>query len=146
MPNSNKYIAPVLTSEDIEIDPAAPGTVIRYAMAIEAGLNVFGATIMLLYPSEVLSYMVTKPSANTAASAALAQWLGALTCGLAVQLLCAIRNTRGAIESRRAVYYTLGAGEGFLIPLLLWQASSISTEKGLTSNALAVCARCYFQR
>ena len=122
----------------------------RYAMALEAGLNVFGATLMLLYPSQLLSYMVaTKPPvAITGASATLVQWLGALTCGLAVPLLCAIPNTRGAIESRRVVYYTLGAGEGFLVPLLLWQAafsgSSSGIDGGLTPKALTVCAAVLF--
>jgi hypothetical protein len=90
MPNPNQYIVAGLTSEDIEIDPTASGTVISYAMAIKAGLNVFGVSIMLMYPSRILSYMVTKPSESDAAPAALVQWLGALTCGLAVPLLCAI--------------------------------------------------------
>jgi hypothetical protein len=88
-------------------------------MTIEAGLNVFGASIMLMYPSRILSYMVTNPSESKVASAALVQWLGALTCGLAVPLLRAIPNTRGAIESRRTVYFTLGAGEALLNPIML---------------------------
>jgi len=142
MSSSNKHIEPVLTSSAVEIDPTSPGTVIRYAMAFEAGLNIFGATIMLTYPSQILSYMVNKPSANTAASAQLLQWLGALTAGLAVPLLCALPNTREAIESRRTVYYTLGAGEGFLIPLFLWQASAADT--GLSPTALGICAAVLF--
>lgn len=116
----------------------------RYAMALEAGLNVFGATAMLMYPLHTLSFMVTKPSESTAASAALVQWLGALTCGLAVPLLCALPNTRGAIESRRVVYYTLGAGEGCLVPLFLWQAYGNGTATGLTPKALMVCASVLF--
>jgi hypothetical protein len=99
MPTPNKSIARGLTSGDIEIDPTASGKVIRYAMAIEAGLSLFGASIMLMYTSGILSYVVTNPSGSTAASAALVQWLGALTCGLAVPLLYAIPSTRGAVES-----------------------------------------------
>jgi hypothetical protein len=45
----------------MEFDPSVPGTVIRCTLAIEAGLNILGATITPTYPSLILSYMVTKP-------------------------------------------------------------------------------------
>lgn len=48
--HSEEYIQPTLASVSVEIDPAAKGTPVRYALAIEAVLNVLGATWMVVFP------------------------------------------------------------------------------------------------
>jgi len=136
----SKYITPsAMSSDPVELDPSADGTVMRYALVTEAAFNIIGATGMMLYPSEFLSLMVTNQSQVTAASASLMQWLGGLVYGLTVPLLLCLPNTRTAIESRPTVYHTLLAGEGVLIPLLMYQASA-SPSFGLTWKALFVCS------
>lgn len=130
-----RYIVPSISSDPVQVDPAAPGTVMRYALAIEAGFNIVGATGMILYPSRFLSPMVTNQSQVSAASASLVQWVGGLLFVLTVPILLCTPNTRRAIESRPTVYYTLLAGEGTLIPILLYQAAA-APDSGLTPKAL----------
>jgi len=42
--HSEEYVQPRLASVPVENDPAAKGTPVRYALAIEAVSNVLGAT------------------------------------------------------------------------------------------------------
>ena len=56
--HSEEHIQPTLASVPVEIDPAVKGTLVRYALAIEAVLN-------------VLNLMVTKPSDITLTSVVL---------------------------------------------------------------------------
>jgi hypothetical protein len=134
MPSSN-YISQANPSPAVEVDPTAPGTFIRYAMAIEGTLNILAGVPMLFYPSIFLSLMAKSPAVYTSVSpsTAMFQWIGALILGITPQLFLALPNTRRAIESRRMVYISLGAGELALIPLFLWQASR---DSGFTSTAL----------
>jgi hypothetical protein len=128
MPNP---IYSMTNASTVEIDPSSPGTIIRCAMAIEGVFNIFGATMMLLYPATLLSYAIAgvasfadNRSVKTCVTPALismVQWLGALILGLTPQLFLSIPNTRQAIESRRLVYLTLGAGELGLAAVILWQ-------------------------
>lgn len=136
--SANKYVMLSTSSPSVQVDPAAPGTFIRYAMAIEGSLNILGGISMLAMPAKLLGYMTTSPLEVTDSAVSLIQWLGALTLGLTPQLFLAIPNTRAAMESRRMVYYTLGAGELALIPLFIWQASKSDGETGITSKALIV--------
>ncbi|TKA78062.1 hypothetical protein B0A49_03518 [Cryomyces minteri] len=138
------YIQPTLASVPVEIDPSAPGTVIRYALAIEAAANIFGGTAMVFFPSQVLSLMVTKTSFINPTTESLVQWLGALVYGLTVPVLLAIPNTRRGIESRQTVYYTLLGGEGTLIPTFLWHMTRNSgfTYKSLVASAVVLAATC----
>jgi hypothetical protein len=69
--HSEEYIQPTLASVPIEIDPAAKGTLVRYTLAIEAVLNVLGATWMVVFPENFLNLMVTKPSDITPTFVAL---------------------------------------------------------------------------
>lgn len=136
---SNNYVLPAITSPIVEMDPTAPGTFIRRAMFIEGCLNIFGGVSMLMMPSTILSWMVSSPKGEiTPTATALIQWLGALVLGLTQQLFLAIPNTRGAVESRPMVYYTLGAGELALIPLFVWQALGPEDASGITRRALMV--------
>ncbi|GAB7348004.1 hypothetical protein MBLNU459_g5501t1 [Dothideomycetes sp. NU459] len=119
---ANRYVVPSLATP-VEMDPSAPGTIVRRAMVIEALFNI-GTLPLLLYPKEMLSYVVTRPSEITDTAATMAQLFSTLVVGaLTPLLLLGVPNTRSAIESRRTIYYTLGAGEAFLIPYFLYQAT-----------------------
>ena len=135
-----KFNTPDITGSPLaRLDPSHPGTVIRYAFAIEAIANIIGGTCMLLYPASLLSLAVANPVLDVnRTSTALLQWLGCLVFGLTPQLVLGLANTRSAIESRPMVYLTLLAGEGFLIPMFFWQAVSAGSS-GITPRALMVC-------
>jgi len=129
-PSKSEYTSPSF-SADVELDPSAPGTVFRNAAMIEAFMNVFGGLTMLAFPVQCLkfvchSYTITPTATN------FIQWIGGLTLALTPQLLLAIPNTRGSIESRRSAYTTLLAGEAAIIPLIMLHGSNTQ----MTSNSL----------
>lgn len=108
----------------------------RYALGIESALNLLGCTGMLLFPSHILSLLVTTPAEITATALSVTQWVGALGYALTAPMLLALPNTRRGIESRATVYVSLAAGEMMLAPLLLWQALGKSEGSGMTRRAL----------
>lgn len=126
---------------------------IQLALALEAGANIFGATLMLLYPCPILASLSSppfcsasnpNPTAVSATSIQLLRWLAALVYGLTPQLLLALPNQKGARDKRWTVYVTLGAGEGALMVVMLWQAvmrkeGEGEGEGGLTRRALLGC-------
>lgn len=136
--SSNKYITLSSSSSTVEMDPTTPGTFIRYAMAIEGALNILGALPMLLIPATLLHHITTSPLEVIDTSVALLQWIGALILGITPQLFLAIPNTRTAIESRRMVYLTLGAGELSLPAVFMLQAYGSNAGVRITRNALVL--------
>lgn len=131
-----KYITPSLR-QPVKVDPAASGTIIRYALVVEVGLNLFMGTALVVFPRWLLSPAMTEPSTLTPISISICQWVGAIIFAFSIQVALVIPNTRGAIESRRLVYWTLLAGEGFLVPLFLYQALW-ATSFGLRHEFLVV--------
>lgn len=122
-------------SSPVELDPSAPGTVVRRAFALEALLNLFTLPL-LFYPKSILSHVVDDPATITPITELLAQVFAVLVVGaLTPALLLGFPNTRQAIESRRAVYYVLGYGEFALILLLAWHALSGWEKRGLSQWA-----------
>ncbi|KAL8811574.1 MAG: hypothetical protein Q9223_002093 [Gallowayella weberi] len=112
---------------------------IQIALALEAGLNIFGGTIMLLFPHRILAAITANASSNSPSTStqallatstpfasptavALLQWLGVLVYALTPQLLLALPDGRGAVDKRWICYITLGAGEGALMLIMAWQA------------------------
>jgi len=122
---------------------------IQLALALESGANIFGATIMLLFPRPILTSLTSAPSRTAShpnppsvspTTIQLLQWLAVLVYGLTPQLLLALPNQRGARDKRWTAYVTLGAGEGALIAVMLWQAlRGEQAEGGLTRRALGGC-------
>ncbi|KAL8636528.1 MAG: hypothetical protein Q9228_006088 [Teloschistes exilis] len=122
---------------------------IQIALALEAGLNICGATLMLLFPRPILAYLSSAPSRTASdpnpssvspTTIQLLRWLAALVYGLTPQLLLALPSSRGARDKRWIVYITLGAGEGALIVMMLLQALLRQKgEGGLTRRALLGC-------
>ncbi|MCJ1392170.1 hypothetical protein MMC18_005037 [Xylographa bjoerkii] len=129
-----KYALPTTISRPIALDPSAPGTIMRSALLIEALSNILGAIPMIFLTRPLLSLI--SPSTPSPLAVSLTQWLGGLICGLAAPLLLAYPNTKRAMESRTTVYWTLGAGEGALVPLMLWQYMKEGQESGLPGGFL----------
>ena len=106
-------------------------------MFVEGCLDILAGVCMLAMPSTLLEWMASLPKGEiTSTVTAVFQWLGALFLGLTPQLFLAILNTRGAIESRPMVYYTLGAGDLVIVPLFMWQAWGAEGGSGITRKAL----------
>ncbi|MCJ1290310.1 hypothetical protein MMC34_001846 [Xylographa carneopallida] len=133
-PPTPKYVLPTTISRPINLDPSAPGTIVRSALLIEALSNILGAIPMVFLTRPLLSLISSAAPSPLAIS--LTQWLGGLVCGLAAPLLLAYPNTKRAMESRTTVYLTLGAGEGVLIPVMLWQYMSEGQGSGLPGGFL----------
>lgn len=121
---------------------------IQLALALEATANIFGATCMLLFPHSILSYVTARPSSASLqnqnpdqAAIDLFRWVGAIVYGLTPQLLLALPDSKGASDRRWIAYVTLGAGEGALMAVMLWQALMMEGEEGggITKKALLGC-------
>ncbi|MCJ1409938.1 hypothetical protein MMC19_004022 [Ptychographa xylographoides] len=129
-PSIPTYNIPTTSSTRIQLDPANPGTIIRYAFAVEAFFNIFGAIPMLFTPARLLSNLTVDPVTPLACS--LTQWLGALVLSLTVPLLLCLPNTKRAVESRPTVYWTLGAGEAAAVVVMLVQLANGGNGFGIT--------------
>ncbi|OCK75303.1 hypothetical protein K432DRAFT_362334 [Lepidopterella palustris CBS 459.81] len=133
-----KYISPSLR-KPVKVDPAASGVIIRYAIAIEVVLNVSIAIFVAVFPKALFSPVVTDPSTITTTTISICQWIGTIIVAFTIQLILVLPNTRGALESRRLVYWTLLAGECCLVPIFLSQSVS-STEGGFSRKFLEITA------
>ncbi|KAH0386761.1 hypothetical protein E4T50_13543 [Aureobasidium sp. EXF-12298] len=132
------YIDPTSNSGsgDIEVDPNAPGGVMRFALGFETMANVIGGTWMVFFPRSFLSMLVNSPSDMTPIAVTWTQVTGALVYALATPLVLAIPNTRRGIESRVPTYYTLSAGEVGVTAVTLYKAFVHGDDSGWSRNAL----------
>ena len=80
------------------------------------------ALAMTLFPRWLLGPIVMHPSTINSTTISICLWIGTIILAFTTQIILAIPNTRSAIESRRLVYWTLLAGECFLVSLFLYQA------------------------
>jgi hypothetical protein len=83
------YRTMTAVSQPVQVDPSAPGTVIRYLMAFEGTMNILAGIPILLAPAAVLSYLVEAPSEISELSKSLTQCLGAMIVGITPQLFLA---------------------------------------------------------
>ncbi|KAG9689473.1 hypothetical protein KCU95_g8009, partial [Aureobasidium melanogenum] len=132
------YISPTSNSGsgDIEVDPSAPGSVMRFALGFETVANVVGGTWMVFFPQSFLGMLVNSPSDMTPTAVTWTQVTGALVYALAAPLVLAFPNSRRGIESRAPAYYTLGAGEVGVTAVTLYKAFADGGDSGWTKNAL----------
>lgn len=130
-----QYTFPTTTSHSVALDPSAPGTIMRYALATEATSNVLGAIPMIFLPRTLLLFV--SPSQEPSYLAiSLTQWLGALVLGLTAPLVLAYPNTRRGLETRPTVYWTLGVGEAAATGVMLWQYLSKGEGSGMKEGFL----------
>jgi hypothetical protein len=132
-----RYITPSFRRR-VQMDPTAPGTIIRYALAIEIALNIFMGTSLLFCPSWLLTPTLSNHSSLNATTITICQWVGAIILASTIQVVLLLPNTRAAIECRKLVYWMLLAGEGCLVPLFLWQAIRGGEAVGFTRQFLLI--------
>jgi hypothetical protein len=115
--NDSKLPYIYLNAKDHEM----PST-IQYALGLEALVNVASATAIIFYPNFCLLkafprsiLTITIPASTTT----LFQICGTLIYTLTAPLLLSIPDGPHAAYTRRVTYYTLGAGEVFMIALFL---------------------------
>lgn len=124
----------------LKLSKTHTGTIIRSAFALECAANVLFASTVILYPDWALESMVRSPQFITPTTTFLLQTTGTMLYALSVPLAACLPNTPRAVSSRRIVYYTLGAGEMFLIPLMVYKAvtgEDTGLERGTLWSAVA---------
>jgi hypothetical protein len=106
------------------VDPAAPGTIVRNAIAFEAIFTAASGAYLIFFPRHFLvRSMGAAATQVTTTAIQQAQQYG--SCMVLVGGLAAvfIPNTRTVFEARPMLYRALGAFEVFLyIPLMVYQA------------------------
>jgi hypothetical protein len=132
------YIDPTSSANSgpVEVDPSAPGSVMRYALGFETMANAIGGTWMVFFPQTFLSMLVNSSSDITPTAVTWTQVTGALVYALATPLILGIPNTRRGIESRAPTYYTLAAGEVGVVAVALYKAFVFGDDSGWSRNAL----------
>lgn len=115
-------------------------TIIQTAFLAEALLNIPGIIASIIFPSATLNLLLvsTIPSSFNPTSILLTRALGVMFLALTPPLLLAYPNTTDAAGKRRIVYWTLGLGEGCLVPLLLWEAFRASDEEKVMGVGVGV--------
>lgn len=121
---------------------------IQTAFFVEALVNVPAIVSLLFYPRSILrpalatNSIVSAPELNQSTTL-IARCLGVLILALTPQLLLALPDSKDCVGKRKLVYWTLGVGEGGLIPLFLWEAFRERGPEelgGFTTRAALVCA------
>lgn len=123
-------------------------TTIQKAFVLEALINCPAILALIFYPRATLSYALIAPLSTelNATTLFLARCAGVLILALTPQLLLAVPDDENCAGKRKTVYFTLGAGEAGLIPLLLWEAyRATDSEKlvgagGFSRNAALLSA------
>lgn len=112
-------------------------SIIQYALIFESLANVYGGTVALLAPKWCIAGMLgPREAANPSPSTlTLVQGFGAMVYALTVPLILSLPDGPQAKAVRAITYYTLGAGELFLIPLLLVKAKQ-DPASGFKSDVL----------
>ncbi|WVQ63780.1 uncharacterized protein L199_001934 [Kwoniella botswanensis] len=96
------------------------GPVVRKVFLLEAFLNLLSLPL-ITNTRTVLSYLLRNPAHINASSILFARLFGGIIIGgLTTGLLYGAAH----IPSRRAVYWTLGMGEVFLIPILALESTN----------------------
>jgi hypothetical protein len=137
MAGGSAYQLSGLGNQAVEVDPSAPGTVVRVALLIESLGNIPFAVACLAYPRQFMAYFVVNPSDITPVSVSFLQLVGTSTIMLTFLMWAVIPNTRSGIESRRPVYYALLAAETMMLSLWYYQGWVLGEEgSGLQKDGL----------
>ncbi|KAF2120864.1 hypothetical protein BDV96DRAFT_279089 [Lophiotrema nucula] len=120
----------------ITIDPQAPGTNFRIALAVESALNIGFAAYILIDPTTALKFLAADTSLINPLAKSVISLMGISTFIITVPMLISIQNTRRGIESRVPTYYLLGAGELLFIALFTYLGIKGEKETGISSKAL----------
>lgn len=137
MASASIYQAAGGGNQAIELDPSAPGTIIRWAIILEGILNIPFAVACLLYPRTFLSKFFVNSSDATPAAASLIQLIGVSTFMISFWFCAAIPNTRSGLENRKPAYYAIASAEVMMISLWVWQGWVLGEERsGVSKQSL----------
>ncbi|GIZ46172.1 hypothetical protein CKM354_000931000 [Cercospora kikuchii] len=126
---------PSTTTSHQGVDPAAAGSVIRIALAVESALTVGMGAYYICFPRHFLAQtMGAAASQVTTAAIQAAQQYGATIAFVGAVVGLHFPNTKLAIESRQPLYRAILAFEVLYVPLLVWQAYTM--EGGMSKSAL----------
>lgn len=126
-----------LGHQAVEVDPSAPGTVIRGALLFESLANIPFAVACLAYPRWFMEFFVANPADITPVSVSFLQLVGVSTIMLSFLMWSAIPNTRSGIETRRPTYYMLLIAESLMLSLWYYQGWVLGEEgSGLQKNGV----------
>ncbi|KAF2813575.1 uncharacterized protein BDZ99DRAFT_259284 [Mytilinidion resinicola] len=126
---STPLLGPVTkpTSPPIQIDPTAPGIIIRISLAIEAVVKITIAFLFAFFPNLIFDPAVIDSSNLVPSTIALSQWIGVILLASTIRHLFVISNTRSALDSGRQVYWGMLIGEALLASMFLYQALQKAT-------------------
>jgi hypothetical protein len=114
-------------------------SIIQYALGLEALVNITSATAIIFYPNFCLSKGFPRSILTTtvpATTTTLFQVFGTLVYALTTPLLLAIPDGPHAAYTRRVTYYTLGAGEVFMISLFLEKMLGKVNDSGFSDRLM----------
>lgn len=109
-------------------------SIIQTALIFETFVNLPPAAMLILAPKWTLRKTLPITTAIIgvpASSTTLAQIVGSLIIALTVPIAMSIQDRPNVAEARRITYWLLGAGEAFLIPLLLLNEGSSGFRDGI---------------
>lgn len=99
----------------------------RRALLLESAGNIFGGTVMILFPGLILKNITTSTTLSTPLASSLVQWMGALVLALTTPLILSYPNTTAGVAGRYITYWTLGMGEVALMAVMAGQAAAEQT-------------------
>lgn len=110
------------------VDPSAPGSIIRVALAFESLFTVVGGVHYMFFPRHYLPHtMEVAATQVTTTALQLTQQFGAVIVLLGATVALFIPNTKTAIKSRQILYFVLLVFELLYIVISTTQCLSCST-------------------
>ncbi|KAM5353119.1 hypothetical protein ACJ41O_000255 [Fusarium nematophilum] len=108
----------------VEIDPSAPGTIVRIAFAAESVVNFFilGFPMIFNAKKSLESMFLSDGQSATPQAASVFQLFGLNLLAMTAPMVLALPNKPGAIELRRLSYQMIATFEAAAVPLTIWQA------------------------
>ncbi|KAI9706888.1 MAG: hypothetical protein M1820_004667 [Bogoriella megaspora] len=116
----------------IELDPNAPGTIVRWNCILESIKNIGMGTTLLFSPATVLADYVRDPANLSPVLAASARSFGFCLLVVTIPMLMAIPNTVSGIESRKPLLWTYGICEAVEVVIFAYRSILDEDFLGLT--------------
>jgi hypothetical protein len=118
-----------------ELDPSAPGTIIRTALALESIATIGIGAYYTIFPRHyLLTNMGTSAAQATTTAVQIVQQFGAVNVLIGATVGIFISNSKRSVEARQTLYVVLLVFELCYVPLLMWQAFMM--EGGMPRKAI----------
>ncbi|KAF2855536.1 hypothetical protein T440DRAFT_463936 [Plenodomus tracheiphilus IPT5] len=130
---------PPSTSSHGGVDPSAPGTIIRGALAVESVVTVGVGAYFMFFPRHYLIHTMGATAAQATKTAIqCAQQYGAANVLVGATVGLFTSNSRVSIEARPILYRVVLVFELLYAPFLVWQG--LTTQDGMPRSALFAAA------